>query len=352
MVLVMKSSNDEEALSSAKEDERRYEWLKAVGYYEKALSFVPESDFLRRGEISESLAFAVYKAAFQAEHSHEFKERMGQALTCYGEAKKLYERSAGTVKVPRISRCDAMIAFAGYWLASEASEKKKLLDECWRLAKGALEVLEGAEASLDYGKTFNMLSISPVLEFILESDFQARVRIMKETVECGEKAIRFLSASDDVSELARACAKTVVCLGMFGYYCQDLRERERSYQKGLNYWQKARELSEEIAIIESLCPVFGCEPMFGLEGSDEAFSNYKKGLEYAKKTRDKFLIGCALDWLTYHTAWKTYGVEDKNETAQLVKTQETSSLKSRSLVHARTLYGSKRLSPNPLGCWH
>jgi tetratricopeptide (TPR) repeat protein len=70
---------------------------------------------------------------------------------------------------------------------------------------------------------------------------------------------------------------------------------------------------------EFLYPVFGGQPVFGLEATDEAFANYKKGLEYGKKMKDNFFIGCAFDWLTYHTEWKTYGIEDPDEMARLME---------------------------------
>jgi hypothetical protein len=314
------SSPSDAVLRLAKGREREYDWLGAVESYGKALGLFSEEDALRMGDTYERMGYAFYKAAMQADSTDEFRERIREAISNYDRAKKLYDRLGSVEKAPRMLRCDAMNAFMDYWLVTEASEKKKLLKECWRLTKEALEAFEGAGAALDYGETYNHLSIGAVFEFTLESDFQARVRIMKEAVECGEKAIRFLSASHDVSELARACARTVVCMWVFGYYCQDGREREQTYQKGLDYWVKAKELSEETATLESLCPVFGGQVLFGLEGSDEALSNCKRGLEYAKKTKDRFFIGCALDWLTYHTVWKVGGMEDKDQIAQLVKT--------------------------------
>jgi hypothetical protein len=303
-------------LVEAKDQEERYDWLGAVESYRKALELMSEQETFNVGDTYERMGYAFYKAAMQAETVDLFRERIREAVANQEKAKKSYERSSEIETKARTLRCEAMVAFMDYWLATETSEKKKLLDECWRLTKGALEAFEGDDASLDYGKTFYQLSPSPVFEFTFESDFQTRVRIMKEAVERGEKAIKFLTASETVYELARACARTVVCLGVFGYYCQDGRERERSYQKGLDYWMKAKELSEEIATLESLFPVFGCQPIFGLEGSDEGFANCRKGLEFAKKARDRFFGGCALDWLSYHTAWKAMGTDDQ----ELVKT--------------------------------
>ena len=310
----------EEILHQAERLEKECDWLGAAESYERALKLLSENDFSNKGEAYERLGYAFYRAAFQAESNDEFRQRLRQAIEDYDKARELYQKLSEPKKTGIVLRCDAMNAYMGYWLASDASEKKKLLEECWRLTKRALEAFEGAGASLDYGKTYNMLSVSPLFEFTFESDFQARVRVMKETVEYGEKAIKFLSASDDVSELARAYAKTVVCLNVFGYYCQDIRDRDPYFQKGLGYWHKAKELSEQIAITESLYPVFGGQPIFGLDGSDEAMSNYNNGLEYANKARDRFFVGCALDWLAYHTIWKRRRFEDKDEIAQFIKT--------------------------------
>jgi tetratricopeptide (TPR) repeat protein len=95
-------------------------------------------------------------------------------------------------------------------------------------------------------------------------------------------------------------------------------EREKYREKGLNYWAKAKELSDEAALTEFVYPVFGGQPFFGLEGADEAFANYEKALEYGKKMKDKFIIGCALDWLTYHTAWKGAATDDPDERIRLI----------------------------------
>jgi hypothetical protein len=305
----------EELLNQAERLEKEYGWLGAAESYEKALKLLPEDDFSRKAETYERLGYAFYRAAFQAQNNDEFRQRLRQATADYEKAKELYQSLNERKKTGIVFRCDAMNAYMDYWSTSEASAKKKLLNKCWELTKRALEAFDAAGAALDYGKTFNQLSMSVILEFTLESNFQARTRIMKEAVECGEKATKFLSLSDDISELARAYARTVVCLNVFGYYCQDIHEREPSCQKALDYWHKAKELSEETAIMESLCPVFGGQPVFGLEGSNEALENYGKGLEYAEKTGDRFFIGCALDWLAYHTQWGGGHIEEKDESA-------------------------------------
>jgi len=316
---VSDASSVDAFLSQAIEREKVYDWLGAVEVYEKALSSVSEIDCLKMGQIQEKTGYAFYRAAMQAESQEEFRERMRLAVANYEKAKEFYGGLSETGKTPWMLRCDAMIAYIGYWLTSEVSEKKRLLGECWKLTKQSLEAFEEAGDAWDYGKTYNQLSSSAVFLFTREWDFQARGKTMEEAVEYGERAIRFLSNLGDSGELARAYAKTVVCMGVFAYYHQDVDKRESYYQKGLGYWQKANELSEETALIESVYPVFGGQPFFGFEGTDEALENHKKALEYAKKTRDRFSGGCALDWLTYHTAWRGRATEDPDERAELLK---------------------------------
>jgi hypothetical protein len=53
------ASDVQEILGKAKEKEKQYEWPKAVDFYRKALTFVDDSDFLRKGEISEKLTRAL-----------------------------------------------------------------------------------------------------------------------------------------------------------------------------------------------------------------------------------------------------------------------------------------------------
>ena len=340
------TSSVEEILGKAKEEEGRYEWLKAADCYQKALMAVAETDLLRKGEICENIAYAIYKAAFQVEHSHEFKERIGQALTCYGEAKILYEISADTEKSPKIFRCNAMIAFAGYWLASEPTEKKRLLDECWQLTKDSLSSMKDSGKTHEYGRTYNQLFRSTIFKFFLDWKFETRKTSTMEALEHGEQAINLLSPLGNPRELARTYAETAACLGMFGYYFADLDEKEIDFQKAKTYWLRARELDEEAALLELLYPVFGPHLALWGEATEEAFANLEKALDYSKKNRDKFTIGAALDWLAYHTAWSLNTIDDEDVS------QKTIEKLLQNATDARRYYSViSFISPRADGAW-
>jgi tetratricopeptide (TPR) repeat protein len=307
------ASSVEEILNNAKEEEKHYEWLKAADHYQKTLTVVNDSDFPRKGEVCESLAYATYKAAFQADNSQEFRERMRKAGIEYEKSSRVY----GSESDPRKRRCDAFGAFVEYWLVSQASEKKNLLARSWRLAKEALEGFEEAGNALEYGKTYSRLSSCAFLEYCYEWDFQAGEKTIRDAMECGERAVALLSEVDEPQELARAYVKAVFYLVAFGlYFVPDIDERENYRKKGRDYWQRAEKLSEEAAFLELASTSGGTGDEMGFN-TDEALEHFGKALELARKTRDKYFIGNALDWLTYNTQWKAIAPADTAERIRL-----------------------------------
>ena len=306
----------EEILHQAEQLEKEYDWLRATELHEKALNLLPQDDFSKMGEIHERLGYAFYHFAFQAESKDEFRERLRQSAAAYEKAVGCYGKLNEPVKTPRTSRCNAMIAYIGYWLAPEAKEKKKMIDECWRLTKEALADFKEAGEGWEYGKTHNQLSSSVVFAFCLDWNFQAREKMMREAVESGEQAIKFLSTAKNPEELARAYARTAFFLGVFSYYFLDVDERERDYQKAQDYWTRSKEISEDTGLFELLYPIFGGQILLWGEATDETLGNLKKALEYGTKTKDKFIIGSALDWLVYHTAWSGQRIQSLTEDAE------------------------------------
>ena len=314
------TSSVDAILTEANIKEKEYNWLGAAETYAKGLDSISAQNFSSSGDLHERLGYAFRKAAMQAEDVNEFKNSMNKAAVHYGKALEAYERiSDSETANAKGLRCDAAKAYVEHWLASDSFEKKKWLDECWKLATGSMRTFEKGEERSEFVKTYVQLSDAAIFLFTREPDFKSREKVIQEAVESGEKAIEFLSTSGDACQLAMAYARTVVFLGVFSYNFRDINEREKYRQEGLNYWGKAKQLSEEIAMTESVYPVFGGQVFFGLEGADEAFENCTKALEYGRKMNDKFIIGCALDWLVYHTAWKLPGTDDPVEKERAIE---------------------------------
>jgi hypothetical protein len=309
----------EEILDQAEHSEKEYDWLGAVESYERALKLLPEDDFSGKAETLERLGYAFYRAAFQAESNEEFRQRLRQAIADYEEAKESYQKLNEPNK-GRVLRCDAMNAYMGYWLASGASEKKKLLGECWRLTQEALKLSKESGKTEEYGETFNHLSASALLAFCYEWDYQARKELIKEVASHGEAAVKLLSTVDEPEELARAYAKTAFALSLFIYFFLDLDERENYARKAQSYWKTAQETDEIASRLEMLCPIPCAQDILWASGSEEAIANAEKALEHARATKDRFAIGSAMDWLAYHLTWSLGGIEDPEKLEKALAT--------------------------------
>jgi hypothetical protein len=306
----------EEILHQAEQSEKEYEWLKAAESYEKALKLLPEDNLSGRGETYERLGYAFYRAAFQAESKDEFRQRLRQATADYEKAKDIYQKLNDPNKTARVFRCDAMNAYMGYWLATDAPEKKRLLGECWRFTEGSLKASKESGKTEEYGETYNQLSASAFLVYCYELDYQARKRIIKEVADRGEVGIKLLSTLGEPEELAKAYAKTAFALSLFAFYFLDLDEKEACLRKAQGYWTKAKEASEDSARLEMLCPIPCAHDLLWGFGTEEALTNVEKALEHGRRTKDKLIIGSALDWLTYHTTWAAARIDDYDEFAK------------------------------------
>jgi hypothetical protein len=279
------------------------------------LKLLSEDDFSRKAEIYERLGYAFYRAAFQAESNDEFRQRMSKAIADYEKAKELYQR-LNEPKTGRVLRCDAMNEYVGYWLAEGAPEKKRLLSDCWRLTQEALKALQECGKAKEYAETFSQLSASALLAFCYEWDYQAGKKIIKEVADHGEVVIKLLSTIDTPDELARAYAKAAFALSLSAYYFLDTDEKENCVRKAQSYWTKAKDASEDSAWLEILCPVPCAHDLLWGNGTQEALSNVEKALEHGRRTRDKFIIGSALDWLVYHTGWALARIDDSDRYAK------------------------------------
>jgi len=300
-------------LNEAKDQERKYDWMGAIKPYVKALNAALEvSNNSKAAEIRERIGFCYRCAAMQAENPEEFKKRMLWAIKTYRKAAKLF----GEVEEPaKTCHCKAMATYLNSWLAGDPFEKKKLLDECWKLEKKALKFYEEAGDRLSYGKTCNELLTCLFDRKNLAWDWSEEKMIFEEAVGYGEGAIASLSEVAEEYELARA-----YCLmSLHHFYALDIYELEKSQeirQKCLSYAEKALNLSKKIgdAYLIGITNVWlglAAKDITGeLESSLEYFEN---ALQHGIRIRDNYLIGWASRCLAYATVWKVYAEEDSDK---------------------------------------
>jgi tetratricopeptide (TPR) repeat protein len=303
----------EEILHQAKEQEKKYDWLGAAESYNNALRLVPEQDFSRRGEICERLGQARYRAAFQAESQEGFRDMMNYSVVDYGHAVEFYGKLAGSIARNKVLRCNAMIAYGNFWSAAEVSDRRRLLDECWRIEKEALENYDENEDRLGMGKNCNELANCMIDRLDLELDVHSRERLLDEALCLGEKAIQIFSTARDEHELAKAYCTTGIHCYNAAMSLQLETKRRECKQKAFDYSREAIRLSEKIGdkllLGRSTICLGNAEHDLG-SGAETAVEFFKRGLQCGIETRDNSILSEAFDGLTESTYWNLTLEED------------------------------------------
>jgi tetratricopeptide (TPR) repeat protein len=310
------SQSIQRILAQAKEEEKRYDWLGAVEFHKKALGqMLKQEDFLKAGEAEERIGYCFHRAAFQAESQEEFRQGMQQAIGAYEKARGFYEKLKGEQKTGRAFRCKAVAKYLGYWITSDPSEKRKLLDDCLELEGKALEFFGEAGDMLEYGRTYNELPLVHFCRLFLEWNRKTLKSIAERGIEWGEKAVAALSELGDY-ETAKAYLTLSSWLNDHGdFFFAEPEQRERNRLKIVKYLSDANDIFEKVSDAHLL----GLSHLFLIEntGGEESIRHSEKTLEYGERTRDNFLIAWGLDYLVFHTYWKAIATEDPEKRREL-----------------------------------
>ena len=296
------------------------EWMGAVESYEKTLNSTTGPDsHEKKSDLHESLAFAYFNAAIRSTVNDQFRELLGRAVTNYERAARSYTDSPGHGSAGRSLRCVAMRAYLLSWLTSRASDRKKLLEEAWTVTKESLRALEEAGEGLEFGITFNRLSISAGFLFYLNWNIQDRKKIIEDAATMGEKATKLLLSAANPEELVRAYVKTAEFFGALGDEFQEIEDnmREKCDQKARGYLTKALEISEDNCYHElTYCFPPACWVILDWD-LDQWIARCEAELEYRQKTGEKFAIGWMADWLTSFYVEKSRATDDPDARIRL-----------------------------------
>jgi hypothetical protein len=294
-------------LGDARRHEKDYDWIRAAESYREAFELVPEKDYKQRGETAERQSYALYKSAFQAEDNGQFRDRIRAAAELCKKAKEEYEKDGSSV--PKAFRCGAMILLLNYWIATEAAEKKRLVNESWKSTKEALSAFERNGDDLGYAHAFNQLSMAAGFASMYEMDPDVLKQLLLEGLSCAEKSISVLSRTSDPSGLARAYMQACRYQQEHGSNFAD--STQRLDQKAYSYLSKARDLSEETALTE--LPSVSSFIYLPIPAGPELSAFLDKALQLGRRINDRLVIGTALREFASDTNWKIVSAQDSNE---------------------------------------
>ncbi len=309
----------ERVLVQAKKKETEYNWLHAANLYIRAQTGVlKHKDFLKAGEFQERIGLCLYRAAMQAESREEFLERMQHAVEAYEKAYGFYERLVDEQSTAKKFRCNAIAKYLGYWLTSNPSEKRKLLDDCLELEGKALTGFWKSGDVQEYARTYCELSLVFFCRVFLEWDRQTLKSILEKGLKWGEKVIERLSEISDPYDVAGTYFTLATCLSDSGFYfVSESEDIDSTRLAAVDYLNRVVELSQQ----EGAKLLLGFSHLWlGINsGGEAATKHHQKAFECGKQTRDNFLTANSLDYLAYDHYWKAYATEDPEKRRSLAK---------------------------------
>jgi hypothetical protein len=301
----------ENIVSRARELGRNYDWMGCVELYRTVLGIVSGQDVQNVAETRELIGYGLFRAACQADSVEEFKKRMLLSVESYEKAAELFEK----INNARSLYCRAMARYSDSWFAEDSSQKKELLDDCWRLMKEALESFDAAGDRLGFGKAFHGLSVCFLDRDAFEGSWHELKWITEEVISYGQNAIAKLSQVGDVNELAWAC--TMTSLFIVGFALDLFHERREEFVSVISdYSEKALELSakiEDAYLNAFLYYTMALSSVF-VKGDLQAALGYsEKILEQGRRSNDHYLFSFAYFALNIVTSFVATTEEDPDK---------------------------------------
>ena len=265
-------------LLQAEKLETQYEWPLAAKQYEQVLNIVGENSPYS-ATLMERCGYAVFRSGMQASTPMEFRDNLLKAISFYRKANRTLTIGTELANVARTYRCESFVWYLRYWLTSRPSEKVAMLEKAWASARECLRQMYEAEIGYEYVVTYNQLSIIPWIRFFFSQAKKSRVESAKEAIELGQHVIESLPQVEHRAELATCYVQVSSLIGLIA----DIEPSDARSPVHLlrQYWKKAKELSEEAALIESSRIGGGLDYEDTMEGG---IKSCERALPYVLKT--------------------------------------------------------------------
>lgn len=297
----------------ARNEEKKYRWLKASQTYSDLLS----SDQLSRSARAETFRLmgrANFQASFQTIRPETFRENIRKAIVSFRKARAMFSGTGRNDEALRV-HCLAMEAYLRFWIARNPSAKKKFVSSSWTLAKRAMKRFDRMKDPVGFAETFDLISPGVPVALNYEWDPSRRTTLYDEALEFGRRAIEMLS-DDPVNKdlLARICVRTALFIDASREELGQVRDQDRLDEEGRNYWEEATRISEEHALLALSRPPEG---FANIIHPDEYERIWEKAFKIATKSRDRFSIGWLCDRKATLVFWQAQRTHDVRRSTKL-----------------------------------
>jgi hypothetical protein len=284
--------------------EKSFDWLGAAESYRNDLGTIPKAEPLGTGDILERMAYALYKAALQAEDVEEFTRRAEKATRTYEEAASEYRKHDVPGSRARTSRCEGMLAFIRFIRAATADQKLANLRESWERARECLDAFAELDDGREFCRAFCDLAFGAVYHAHMLPDFLTRKKIWVEMTEQGERALMFARRHEDKVMNIRVLVLTSAILNRgvwFGFYDKSAGEY---LEKAMRLWKTAETASrEEVLRNLPMAWITGDAPMDPGRDAVRELETFREAADLVRESKDRLAIGHALAGMSFYTNW-------------------------------------------------
>lgn len=299
----------ENALAEAAEKSKIYDWVAAASSYKQALETLEQGNRDETGRVTELLATAYFKGAFQARTREEFKRRMELAESFYATASKILQRSnlEGASK-----KVQARGLFASFWRSDNAEERREIIGRSISLAENAAQKFESLKNIRALAETHR-----DILEYTLEANHLAKdlehlKRMFETTVVIGDRAIEEFEELGDLEGLSESLNFAIVILSSVGELILDAVKFEEMAPKRLNLERRLAEASKSVgtpyaSALYYEAAAFVASEKFELQ---KMLDFSQAGVQASKQTKNSYLIGRLSYVLQYSTSWSQSLTDD------------------------------------------
>ena len=320
----------------ASQEETEYKWFEAARFYEQKIKSESPSGILS-AELWQKIGFCYDLASRQARDTEEFKSLRRLGIRAYERAAD-FHKEKGKKYGGKRQYCLAIAEYLRSWLATDSSEKIKILDKCREVTKKAMETFRTMGDDLNCGQTANFMSKVLYERMSIAPSGVEKNEICQEGIDNANGAISVLSKLNNKDELLLAFSLASIQ----SWYAANIEENEKDRtslaNKSLSYADSAISLSADVEnpYLRAMSCWAGVYSYLYFKDDIEISMKYaKQMLNHALTVKDNYLKGIASFLLGYVSDWKVQCEENPDTKKKLydeILKYATASIRSLNLV--------------------
>ncbi len=305
------AESEDELLEKAKDEEKAYNWVEAAKLYEQvAESFLGKKSTEEVAETYRMLGYAYSRAARTARRAKQFRERHEHAINAYRKAVDLFKQVKNK---PKELECEGLAFYVTSISSASLIEAKDAISKSFELLIESSEIYNEKDDKESIARTLTQAGINSFVLLNLCSEQEEALKVSQRGIDISIKARKISKEIKHFQYYAEA---------LFAEVClveQTVQKKNREHAKRLFFkcekYLRFIEDSNDFYVLGWVYYAVGmCYGRFGVifaksekeksEYYDKAISFLEKSEEFARKSKDNFLITSSVYYLN-GVIWST-----------------------------------------------